>query len=124
MKRSVLILSALCLPLQVYGQGYISFNNYNVNRSPIAPVYGPEVNNPQQEKWGNAADAYPAGTQTYSGAPLTGAELFCGGLVFFDTSVGDVYALNAAASMVPQSLTTFLPIWVFFLIPAIHSCPT
>ncbi len=57
MKRSLLILGALCLPLQDIAQGHISFNNYGSDGSPFAPVYGPDQTNPGMQKWGNAADA-------------------------------------------------------------------
>src|SRR5262245_32443501 len=106
MQRSVLVLAALCLPLRVCGQGAISFNNYGSDGSPIAPIYGPETNNPQQQKWGNAAEAYPAGTQTYSGAPLTGPNYSVEGWYSL-TPVSDVYALNSAASSAGGSRTTF-----------------
>jgi hypothetical protein len=106
MKRAVLALFGLCLSLQVHGQGYVAFNNYLTGGSPFAPVYGPEVNDPQQQKWGNAAEAYPAGTQTYSGAPLAGPNYSVEGWYSL-TPVSDVYALNAGASPASGSLTTF-----------------
>jgi len=106
MKRAVLALFGLCLPLQVFGQGTISFNNYRGDGSPFAPVYGPEAINPQQQKWGNAAGADPVGTQTYSGAPLKGTNYSVEGWYSL-TPVSNVYALNSTASPAPGSLTTF-----------------
>ena len=39
----------------------------------MAPIYGPEPANPQLAKHGNTASGTPAGTQVYSGDPLSGA---------------------------------------------------
>ena len=114
MKRSVLILSGVCLSLQGYSQGFIAFNNYDVNASPIAPVYGPEANNPQLQKWGNAPDAYPAGTQTYSGSPLAGSNYSVEGWYSL-LPVLDVYALNSLASPLVGSLASFQLGGGFFL---------
>lgn len=105
MKRSVLILS-LCLPLQTHSQGYISFNNYGSDGSPFASIYGPEANSPQLQKWGNAANANPAGTQTYSGLHLTGTNYSVEGWYSL-APVTDVYALNTAASPLVGSQSTF-----------------
>jgi hypothetical protein len=106
MKRSLLILSALCLPPQLFSQGYIAFNNYGDGGSPIAPVYGPELNNPPAQKWGNVPNAYPPGTQSYTGAPLAGTS-YSVEAWYSLTPVSDVFALDSAALEVPGSLTTF-----------------
>jgi hypothetical protein len=63
------------------GQGHIVFNN-RITNALMAPVYGPEIGNPSIAKHGNTASAIPAGTQHYTGTPLSGsgyiAQLFGG----------------------------------------------
>jgi hypothetical protein len=112
MKISTLVLSALCLQLEAHSQGFIAFNNYGINGSPIAPIYGPEVNSPQEQKWGNAAEAIPSGVQTYTGIPLAGANYIVEGWYSL-TPVADIYELNTAASVLLNSTSTFLPNGLF-----------
>lgn len=54
-------------------QGQLVFNN-RVNNVVIAPLYGVEPSDPGLVKHGNTVTGIPAGTQTYSGELLTGAE--------------------------------------------------
>lgn len=62
-------------------QGQLVFNN-RVNDVVVAPIYGTETSDPGLAKHGNTATGTPAGTQTYSGQPLSGAgftaQLFAG----------------------------------------------
>jgi hypothetical protein len=113
MKTSLSILSALCLPLQVWGQGTFAFNNDGVNGSPIAPVYSPEASNPHEQKWGNAANANPSGPQTYTGEPLGGVA-YSVEAWYSLTPVLDVYALTPNASAADRSLINFFPVGGFF----------
>jgi len=53
-------------------QGQLLFNN-RVNDIVVAPLYGPEPSAPGLAKHGNTVSGIPAGTQTYSGALLSGA---------------------------------------------------
>jgi hypothetical protein len=53
-------------------QGQLLFNN-RVNDVVVAPLYGPEPSAPGLAKHGNTVTGIPAGTQTYSGALLSGA---------------------------------------------------
>ena len=53
-------------------QGQLLFNN-RVNDVVVAPLYGPEPSAPGLAKHGNTVTGLPAGTQTYSGALLSGA---------------------------------------------------
>ena len=36
--------------------GSFNFNNWGEDGSPFAPVYAPELANPHEQRWGNAAD--------------------------------------------------------------------
>jgi hypothetical protein len=74
--------ASLLEPTPCAAQGaQITFNN-RLSGVVIAPIYGLEPSNPQLCKGGNTPAGYPAGTQTYSGAPLAGvsytAELWLG----------------------------------------------
>jgi hypothetical protein len=113
MKRTVLGILVILNAAYSPAQGWIAFDNYGINSSPMAPVYGPESGNVQLQKWGNAPDATPPGTQTYTGQPLTGVNYSVEGWYSL-TPVSDVFGLNTAASPVPRSLTSFYPIGGFF----------
>lgn len=60
------------------GQGEVVFQN--VNGANRAPVYGPDQADSSLARTGNTTSGLPPGTQTYSGAPLSGsawsAQLF------------------------------------------------
>jgi hypothetical protein len=80
MKKILLVSAALLLAHGAFSQGTIVFNNRagsSTTASPgivIAPIYGPEGNNPQADpttaRSGNTATGNPMGSQTYSGSPL------------------------------------------------------
>jgi hypothetical protein len=107
MMRAILILSALCLPLRAHAQGNISFDNYGImGGAPRAPIYGPELNDAQEQKWGNAPNADPPGTQAYTGAPLNGSG-YSVEAWYSLTPVSDVYALAATATAAPSTKTAF-----------------
>ena len=68
----------LCVATVAWGASSFSqsfvYSNHGVNGGAYAPLYGPEQANPFVQKWGNTSNAYPAGTQTYSGVPLAGSN--------------------------------------------------
>ena len=68
---SAILILALSI-VTAYSQGQLLFNN-RVNDVVVAPLYGPEPSAPGLAKHGNTVTGIPAGTQTYSGAPLSGA---------------------------------------------------
>jgi hypothetical protein len=107
MKRLTILALTMVLALRASSQGWFDFNNYNLNGSPMAPIYGPEPGNPGQMKWGNAPDAHPAGAQTYSGPRLAGSN-YSAQAWYSLTPVSDIFALDATGSAVVASLTTFL----------------
>jgi len=101
MKKYIVIISALAVTASVLAQGTINYSTRVVG-AVVAPVYGPELDNPSVSKTGNTPAGTPAGTQTYSGELLKGdawsAELFAG--VGANVDEGDLVA-------VPDSLTAF-----------------
>src|ERR1039457_1705375 len=118
MKRLwITILFVLWASIRGYSQGWIAFENFGFNGSPIAPVYGPDPANQSQQKWGNASEASPPGTQTYSGPKLDGTN-YSAEAFYSLTPVSDVFALDAAASGVPGSLTSFWLGGGFFIDPS------
>jgi hypothetical protein len=109
MKRSLVLAFGFCLPLEILGQGYFIFDNYGSGAPPpFAAIYGTETDNPYVQKWGNTPEADPPGTQSYSGIPLAGDGYSVEGW-YSVTPVSDLYALNANASLVPGSQSTFRP---------------
>ena len=52
-------------------QGLFQWGN-NIQGVVTAPIYGLDPMNPFQPRSGNTATGFPAGTQTYAGAPLSG----------------------------------------------------
>ena len=65
--------------LSAFGQGLVILANH-IAGSVIARIYGPEVGDPTISKTGNTSAGTPAGTQVYTGSPLSGsgwiAQLF------------------------------------------------
>jgi hypothetical protein len=99
-------LAIVGLSLRAGGQGWFDFNNYALNGSPMAAIYSPEPANPGQQKWGNAPDASPPGTQTYAGTRLAGLNYRVQAWYSL-TPVLDALALDANGAAVDGSLTTF-----------------
>jgi len=106
MKNLKILGLTMVFSMSASGQGWFSFNNYDLDGSPMAPIYGPEVGNPGQQKWGNAPDASPAGTQTYSGARLAGSS-YSVQAWYSLAPASDVFALDSTGSAVGGSLTPF-----------------
>ena len=90
MKKLLLIGSVLLVAVSVYGQGTIVYNN-RVTGSVVAPVFTNEAPGSMVAKTGNRSVDTPAGTQTYSGALLSGptwrAVLYGGPLGTADASL-------------------------------------
>jgi len=80
MKKLLLTTAALAIVTSALAQGTVQFNTRLTLGSPpyFTQVFMPEAGG--QQKTGNTAANLPAGTQTYTGAPLTGsgwsAQLF------------------------------------------------
>jgi hypothetical protein len=78
MKKLILASAVLMLGHGAFAQGTIIFNNRAGSSSTaapgivIAPVYGPENNDPYSSYWkmGNTSTGNPMGSQTYSGSPI------------------------------------------------------
>src|ERR1043165_3012377 len=107
MKRLFLLFfSLICVLFQARGHGSFYFANWDINSPTVAPIYGPEPANPHQQKWGNALDAIPPGSQTYTGTKLAGPN-YSVEARYSLAPVSDIFALNSGASPVSGSLTTF-----------------
>jgi hypothetical protein len=91
-----------------WGEGVFSFNNAGFNVSPRAPIYGPDPDNPNLQKWGNATNAAPPGTQTYLGQGLTGTN-YSVGAWYSTNAASDLFQLLPGASPVAGSLAHFKP---------------
>lgn len=115
MKRLLIIAGVLTCAVGAYAQGTIVLNNRVVG-SVVAPIYGPEGNNPASTTilQGNDASGFPVGTQTYTGTtskPVgTGytAQIWAGPLGTPDASLTAVAAgsttfrTGAAAGFIVQ----------------------
>jgi hypothetical protein len=73
MKKTLLTTLALAVVTSALAQGTITFNNA-VSGQVGTRMYLPELGDPTVQKTGNTATQTPTGTQTYSGALLTGAS--------------------------------------------------
>jgi hypothetical protein len=97
MKRLIITTALVCATASVFAQGTIQFNGRSTGNV-VARVYG--ASEPNQVR-GNTASDFPAGTQTYGGALLTGsgysAQLWAGVL---GTAEGELAAVTG-------SLTSF-----------------
>src|SRR5688572_2634375 len=116
MKKLLLVGSVLLAAVSVYAQGTIVFNN-RVTGSVVAPIYGPQAPGSTELRTGNTATGTPAGTQTYSGAPLDGpqwvAQLYGGPLGTADGSLiaiapSTTFRTGAAAGFV-NGITVAVP---------------
>src|SRR5689334_6529485 len=87
-------------------QGFV-FNNMGGNGGARAAVYGPDPLNPYLRLWGNGADATPAGTQLYFGAPLD--SNYAVQAWYSLSPVDDVLAVLPSATIVSGSRTSFRP---------------
>ena len=85
---------------------FLFYDNFGGNGGARARVFGVEPENPHRQLWGNDAEASPSGTQVYSGAPLLGTNYNVQAWYSL-TPVPDVFALNASARPVENSLTYF-----------------
>jgi hypothetical protein len=75
LKLKFLLGFAIALSVEsAFCQGAFEFTNGGGNGSARAPIYGPDPDNPYLQTWGNAPDATPPGTQSYSGPRLTGTN--------------------------------------------------
>lgn len=81
MKKSIIALLAVLTAGSVFAQGTIVYYN-RITGSVVAPIYGPELDNPALALTGNTTAGTPAGVTVYTGAPLAGtgftAELWAG----------------------------------------------
>ncbi|MEY2410020.1 MAG: hypothetical protein QOF48_2690 [Verrucomicrobiota bacterium] len=64
---------AALLSGRLSGQGVIVFNN-SVAGQVVAPIFAPEPSDPTLPLQGNPTNGYPAGTQVYTGAALSGSS--------------------------------------------------
>ena len=107
-KTSIFVLFGLVILVPVehsFAQGFV-FSNTSVNGGARARVYGIEPGNPNQQLWGNTAEAVVPGTQVYSGVPLLGINYNVEAWYSL-TPVTDIFALNSSARPVQNSLTFF-----------------
>jgi hypothetical protein len=72
MKKTIIALVALTAAASVFAQGTVVFNN-RVTGTIFTRVYAPQVATPTVQVVGNTASDTPGGTQTYTGAQLTGS---------------------------------------------------
>lgn len=81
MKKSIIALLAVLTAGSVFAQGTIVYYN-RITGSVVAPIYGPELDNPALALTGNTTAGTPAGDTVYTGAALAGtgftAELWAG----------------------------------------------
>lgn len=101
MKKVILPIAILALSTGALAQGYMEYR-IHVSSVLVTHVYGPEVADTGVAKFGNTASETPSGTQTYTGAFLTGsgwsAQLFAAN--------GSGQSEGSLAA-VPGSVTTF-----------------
>jgi hypothetical protein len=102
-----LLLLLLVRTPNAWGQGGFDFNNRINNGSPIAAIYGPDPDNPGQQKWGNATNGVPAGGQVYLGQGLTGSS-YTVEAWYTTNAQPNVFQLAPDARAVPDSQTHFL----------------
>lgn len=76
MKKTIIALVALSAAVSVLAQGTVLFNTASTANGVNMRVYGPEAGAASLAKVGNTSAQLPAGTQTYTGAPLSGANYF------------------------------------------------
>src|SRR2546428_9213708 len=88
------------------GQGtfIFHFNNQGFNFGARAQIYGPDTDDPYRQVWGNTTNASPPGTQTYSGAPLTGTN-YSVEAFYSLTQVRDIFQLATNASPIATTRT-------------------
>jgi len=81
MKKNLLVIAGLlCATAGAFAQGSLQFSDRVTGTSTaavVAPIYAQDTSDPTSQKYGNAATGpttpIPAGTQTYTGAPLVGS---------------------------------------------------
>lgn len=74
MKKTLLTLLALGTAASVFAQGTVTLNTASSANGISMRVFGPEVGNASLSKVGNRATDTPTGTQTYTGALLSGSN--------------------------------------------------
>jgi hypothetical protein len=119
MKKTALTLLALCATLSVFAQGTITFNNASSGNGVSTRMFGPEVGDPQLSKVGNRSNDTPTGTQTYTGALLTGSGFVAtlwgapgtgvaeGSLLLASSGGTTSFRTGAAAGAVAATTATF-----------------
>ena len=88
-----------------FGQAFI-FSNFGGSGGARARVFGVEPDHPHRQLWGNDLEASPPGAQVYSGTPLLGTNYNVQAWYSL-TPVPDIFALNASARPVQNSLARF-----------------
>ncbi len=76
MKKIIITLVAMSAAVSVLAQGTVLFNTASSANGVNMRVYGPETGDATISKVGNTSAQLPAGTQTYTGAVLSGAGYF------------------------------------------------
>jgi len=74
MKKTLLTLLALGTAASVFAQGTVTLNNASAANGVNNRIFGPELGNASLSKVGNRSSDTPAGTQTYTGALLSGSN--------------------------------------------------
>jgi hypothetical protein len=111
MKKTLLTTFALAVVSSALAQGTVTFNNA-VSGQVGTRVYAPEVGTPGQQKTGNTSAQTPTGTQTYTGALLSGngwtAQLFSISGSTIPVGPVTVYGVPVADTFVGSTpITTF-----------------
>jgi len=137
MKKNLLVMAGLLCAAGAFAQGTIRFDNRVTGTSTaavVAPIYGEDPNNrfyPLGEKHGNAATGpttpIPQGTQTYAGAPLTGAG-FTASLWAREAGTQNPFVQAATTPFRTTTSTTLYGFWTIpntaVALPNVASDPT
>jgi len=103
MKTLIAVFATVGLASSLFAQGTIILAN-NVTGSLKAPVYAPQVGSPTVSLTGNTTAGLPVGSQTYTGALLSGAGFL--GQLFSATGNNVASSSLAASTTAPVTFRT------------------
>jgi hypothetical protein len=117
MKKNLLVIAGLLCAAGAFAQGSIRFDNRvtgTTSSAVVAPIYAPDTSDSTQKKFGNAATGpttpIPAGTNTYTGAPLVGTG-YTASLWARQAGTSVPFALAATTPFRATTSTTLYGFW-------------